>query len=275
MIKNICISLLLGLTLPLFSYTLSEAERAYVEKNWPVANAAYAEVCPTFSGNKQIACTYWQILALSQTGKSKEFQKAGQMIQHLLETISPRDTLYTDLVMTRAQFEIYLKQYGKARESIRHASEVSIDSLNPVLLQVCALLEKNDNSEESKNLCLSLRDSGRVEPKMDSSLSEKKIAQRPDSVRSKETTVEAPKVTREEGSYVLQLGAFSKKENAEALSKALESRGIETVIVERVSPERTLFLVHSKESYSRENAEKYGESVILPLKMEYSLVKKD
>jgi hypothetical protein len=119
----------------LFSYTLSDAERAYVAKNWPVANAAYAEVCPTLSGSEQIACSYWQILALSQTGKSREFQSAGKMLDSLLSAISPRDTLYSDLVMTRAQFEIYLKKYAKARETLRRAIEVSSEMKKPILQQ--------------------------------------------------------------------------------------------------------------------------------------------
>ena len=113
-----------------YSYTLADAEKAYVAKNWVLANTAYAEVCPTLEGNKQIACAYWQILALSQTGKSREFQKAGEMLDSLIQKISPRDTLYSDLVMTRAQFEIYLKKYAKARESLLHTKETSKDSVS-------------------------------------------------------------------------------------------------------------------------------------------------
>lgn len=252
-----------------YSYTLADAEKAYVAKNWVLANTAYAEVCPTLEGNKQIACAYWQILALSQTGKSREFQKAGEMLDSLIQKISPRDTLYSDLVMTRAQFEIYLKKYAKARESLIHAKETSKDSVSSVLLQVCALLEKSDPSVETKELCASLKnpisvvDSTAIAPK--------------DTLQKKvdSSVVIQEKVSTSENLYVLQLGAFSKRENAKALQTALYSRGIETVIVEKKSSERNLFLVHSKNAFSKEDAEKYGEKVFSPLEMDFSLVKKD
>ena len=253
----------------LFSYTLSDAERAYVAKNWSVANAAYAEVCPTLSGSEQIACSYWQILALSQTGKSREFQSAGKMLDSLLSAISPRDTLYSDLVMTRAQFEIYLKKYAKARETLRHAIEVSSEMKKPILQQICVLLEKSDPCEETKALCLALQDSAKLDSIKVLKDSSKTSVNVDVSVQSENV------VPLEANIYVLQLGAFSKKENALALVEALASRHIQTEIVERTSSEKTLFLVWTKESFSIEEAKKYGERVFIPLKMEYSAVKKD
>lgn len=256
-----------------FSYTLVDAERAYVAKNWALANTAYAEVCPTLEGNKQIACSYWQILALSQTGKSREFQKAGEMLDSLIQKISPRDTLYSDLVMTRAQFEIYLKKYAKARESLLHAKETSKDSVSSVLLQVCALLEKSDPSLETKELCAGLKNPTRAVDSI-AIASKDTLQKKVDSSVIFQDSVKAPKKSLET-LYVLQLGAFSKRENAEALQKALDSRGIETVIVEKKSSERNLFLVHSKNAFSKEDAEKYGQKVFSPLEMDFSLVKKD
>ena len=271
----------------LFSYTLSDAERAYVAKNWPVANAAYAEVCPTLSGSEQIACSYWQILALSQTGKSREFQSAGKMLDSLLAAISPRDTLYSDLVMTRAQFEIYLKKYAKARETLRHAIEVSSEMKKPILQQICVLLEKSDPCEETKVLCLALQDSAKLDSikvlkdsvskaKTDSTTKIEVIKDSSKTSANVEVSVQSENVVSLEADvYVLQLGAFSKKENALALVEALASRHIQTEIVERTSSERTLFLVWTKESFSIDEAKKYGERVFIPLKMEYSAVKKD
>ena len=112
------------------------------------------------------------------------------------------------------------------------------------------MLEKSDPSLETKELCAGLKnptsavDSIAIAPK--------------DTLQKKvdSSVVIQEKVSTSENLYVLQLGAFSKRENAKALQTALYSRGIETVIVEKKSSERNLFLVHSKNAFSKEDAEK-------------------
>lgn len=318
-----------------FSYTLSEAERAYVAKDWKVALSAFSEVCPTLSGNAARACLHWHILALSQTGDAKDFQRAGKKLDSLLSKMSPRDSLYSDFLMTRAQFEIYLKKFSRAQNSIRMAAEVSSSSGNLILSQVCSLLENADKSTESKSLCDSLRqgllistvssqeNSSEVSQAVSTSeprakneslqsasnevvspnktpaensnqksseqsaqtssessiektqaLAETASNENRDKIISNENSVESEKKTSESGAYYLQVGAFGKKENAEALLLALRGRKISAQIVENVSSERVLYLVWTQAFESRASALEYGEKVLAPLKMEFSPVKK-
>lgn len=259
-----------------FAYTLADAERAYVNRDWNKANAAYAEVCPTLTGDATIACSYWKILALSQTGKASEFQKARTELDSLLQKISPRDTLYSDLVITRAQFEIYLKQYAKAKETILHAKETSKDSVNLILHQVCDLLKTKDGSEETKTFCESLKESKSSDS---TTVANVNSTEKIDSTKTLQEKSSLTEIATNKDSvaeiFALQLGAFSKKENAEALVLALKSRGIKTTVVERITKERTLYLVHSSTFFSRDEAMNYGEKTLAPLNLEFSLVKKD
>ena len=305
-------SLIMSLAVFANAYTLADAEKAYVTKDWPTAKAAYAAVCPTLVGKEQISCVYWHALALSQTGKAEDFKAAGKKLDSLISKVSPMDSLYSDLVMTRAQFEIYLKKYVKARESLRHAVESSRNQKNPVFAQVCAMLQKVDKSKDSEELCMAIKegslvavatdsvaeetgakDSAKAVVNLDSAVSKKDTVVKKESVEKNEAaapekvaspekaaavekapeavaSVEPPPVVEE---YALQLGAFSQRSNAEMLVTALKSRDIETRIVERISTDRVLYLVHTGPFKSHAEAAEYGENVVKPLKMDFSIVK--
>lgn len=304
------------------AYTLADAERAYVTKDWATAKAAYSAVCPTLSGTDQVSCVYWHSLALSQTGKAEDFKAAGKKLDSLISKVSPQDSLYSDLVMTRAQFEIYLKKYSKARASLRHSVETARNAKNPAFVQVCNILQNVDKSKETAELCAAISEGTVVAVLVDSTVTDSVVVKdepakvdslKQDTVKhevSKQDTVvqvpvkqdtikqdlviqdsavaaidssSAPVVEQkvepamvsvaEKETYALQVGAFSKKENAEMLVAALKSRDIEVRIVERTSVDRVLYLVRTKDFGTRQEAMKFGNDVLLPLKMEFSPVK--
>lgn len=314
------------------AYTLADAERAYVTKDWATAKAAYSAVCPTLSGTDQVSCVYWHSLALSQTGKAEDFKAAGKKLDSLISKVSPQDSLYSDLVMTRAQFEIYLKKYSKARASLRHSVETARNAKNPAFVQVCNILQNVDKSKETAELCAAISEGSVVAVLVDSTVTDSVVVKdepakvdslkqdtvkhevpkqdavvqvpvkqdtikqdlviqdtvvqnpaKPDSAVAAIDSSSAPVVEQkvepamvpaaEKETYALQVGAFSKKENAEMLVAALKSRDIEVRIVERTSVDRVLYLVRTKDFGSRQEAMKFGNDVLLPLKMEFSPVK--
>ncbi len=297
-------SLVLFVTVLSNAYTLADAERAYVSRDFATANAAYSAVCPTLPAAEQVSCVYWHTLSLSQTGKASDFKAAGKKLDSLIAKVSPQDSLYSDLVMTRAQFEMYLKKYGKARESLRHAAETSRNPNSSTLQQVCAMLMKVDKAKETEELCSAMKDgslvavlaadsavqdsdkvdSAKAVPvKMDSVKVDsvkapvvadtvKKDSLKQDSVKADSAKAE-PAVVDAPETYSLQVGAFSKRENAEMLVAALKSRSIETRIVERISTDRVLYLVQTMPFASRAEAVEFGEKTFVPLKMEYNPVK--
>lgn len=287
-----------------FAYTLADAERAYVSKDWKTALAAYGEVCKTLTGSEGVSCSYWHALALSQTGHAADFTAAGKKVDSLIAKVSPRDSMYVALVVTRAQFEIYLKKYSKARESLKHAAECSSGHSATLLKQVCGVLEKADASKETKALCASLdsisqnstsasgtpADSAAGQAaaqvgassssaKLEASSASEAVVQVPASssalsvASSSSAQLEPEKAPELKEAYAVQIGAFGNKNNAENLVAAIRQRKIEVSIVERVSANGILYLVQTPHFGTRSEALEFAKKTFEPLKVEYSVVK--
>ncbi len=303
-----------------FSYSLADAQKAYVQKDWKLALAAFQEVCPNLSNKaEQISCAYWHTLALSQTGRAEDFKKAGKKLDSLIAVSSSGDALYAELIMTRAQFEMYLKKYARARVSLRQATECASPDSKPLLTQVCAALEKVDSSQETKTLCEEIRTVLFTETnpealvsdstsQTDSILQPQSVVQNTDSnshiqsdshdsvstnaqnsvplaeptasavSSSSKTSQTAPQnlstqTTPTPETYTIQVGAFGKKENAQAMLVALKSRSIEAHLVERISSTLILYLVQTGTFSTRQDAVEYAQKTFTPLNMEFSVVK--
>ena len=287
-----------------FAYTLADAERAYVSKDWKTALAAYGEVCKTLTGSEGVSCSYWHALALSQTGRAADFTAAGKKVDSLIAKVSPRDSMYVALVVTRAQFEIYLKKYSKARESLKHAAECSSGHSATLLKQVCGVLEKADASKETKALCASLDSisqnstsasgtsadsaAGQAVVQVGASSSSAKL----EASSASESGVQVPasssalsvassssaqpaleKAPEPKEAYAVQIGAFGNKNNAENLVAAIRQRKIEVSIVERISANGILYLVQTPHFGSRSEALEFAKKTFEPLNVEYSVVK--
>ena len=129
--------------------TLATAQKAYVNGNWKVAAAAYEQVCPNESEATRTECYLWNVLALSQTGIAADFSKAGKRLDSLIDNTNPQQAIYADLMMTKAQFQMYLGRYNKAAESLVHAIETSQPHQVTVLQKVCAAVQDRAHSSGS------------------------------------------------------------------------------------------------------------------------------
>jgi len=138
--------------------TLSDAQRAYVAGNWKEAASAYEETCPSEPVEKQPECYLWNVLALSQTGAAKDFSKAGKRLDSLITTTNPQNKIYADLMMTKAQFQIYLGKYEKSAESLIHAIETSQPHQVTVLQKVCVAVQAKTKNERLDEACKSLNE---------------------------------------------------------------------------------------------------------------------
>jgi len=133
--------------------SLANAQKAYVSGNWKEAAAAYEKACALQPKDKQAECLLWNILALSQTGDAASFKKAGKRLDSLVQKVSPQESLYADLMMTSAQFRLYLGKYELAAQDLIHAIETSKPHHNVVLQKVCAAVKAKSNSEDLKERC--------------------------------------------------------------------------------------------------------------------------
>ena len=132
--------------------TLATAQKAYVNGNWKVAAAAYEQVCPNEPENTRTECYLWNVLALSQTGIAADFSKAGKRLDSLIDKTNPQQAIYADLMMTKAQFQMYLGRYNKAAESLVHAIETSQPHQVTVLQKVCVAVQDRAHSQKPRNL---------------------------------------------------------------------------------------------------------------------------
>lgn len=144
---------------------LADAQKAYVAGNWKDAAAAYEKACPMQPKENQPECLLWNVLALSQTGEAASFKKAGKRLDSLIQKVNPQEDIYADLMMTSAQFRLYLGKYDKAAEDLIHAIETSKPHHNVVLQKVCGAVKAKIHSEDLTERCESLKNPQVEQPK--------------------------------------------------------------------------------------------------------------
>lgn len=228
--------------------SLADAQKAYLSANWPEAAKLFSTVCPQLDKSKQSECVLWTILSLSQTGKMEDFSSAIKKLDSLIQVSSPQEALYTDLYMTKAQFELYLNKLDLSVISLKHAIETSRPSQHPVLLKVCSAIEKAYNKPEVKELCLKLQPSAEVHTTLSSSI----IKSSSSNVVTKAPSKDIPSMEE----WVLQLGAFSQKENALLLVNNLKKRNISTQIREKIVSEKAALEEKKRVAEEKKQAEK-------------------
>jgi hypothetical protein len=256
--------------------SLADAQKAYLSANWSEAAKLFNTVCPQLDKDKQSECVLWTILSLSQTGKMEDFSSAIKKLDSLIQVSSPQEAIYTDLYMTKAQFELYLNKLDLSVISLKHAIETSRPSQHAVLLKVCSAIEKAYNKPEVKELCLKLQPSDEVHTTLSSSVIGSSSSNVPRSSSSSSSNVVTNVPSKDVPSmeeWILQLGAFSQKENALLLINNLKKRNISTQIREKIVSEKTLYLVQSKPFNSESEAIDYGKKFFTPLNMEFRALK--
>ena len=265
--------------------TLATAQKAYVNGNWKVAAAAYEQVCPNESEATRTECYLWNVLALSQTGIAADFSKAGKRLDSLIDNTNPQQAIYADLMMTKAQFQMYLGRYNKAAESLVHAIETSQPHQVTVLQKVCAAVQDRAHSEELNEACQNL---GNPEAqKLAAAKREQAKAEQTankDAVKAADSKAAANTVTAEpaqtkapeakpvetKSTWQLQLGAFGVKSNADLLVDNLKKRNIACTISQNtLESGKVLYIVRTGPFDTKESAVDYGAKKLAPLNVEF------
>ena len=307
--KKILITLTSIFAASAFAQTMADAQKAYVAGNWKEAAAAYEAACPKEPDSVRAECYLWNVLALSQTGSAQSFKVAGKRLDSLIQTTNPQRAIYADLMMTSAQFRLYLGKYDKAAEDLIQAIETSHPHQAVVLQKVCQAVKAKVKSDELNDRCNLLNNPDSLaamqkskaatiapaEPAKVSAPAPKKdstIAVQPpvaDSTPAKAAeppkpapavvptatatpTANVPAVTKAEPAqeyWTLQLGAFGTKSNADLLVTNLKKQKISCTIIEQPRAERTLYLVQTGRFETKEQAVDFAANKLVPLKIEY------
>ena len=285
--------------------TLATAQKAYVNGNWKVAAAAYEQVCPNEPETTRTECYLWNVLALSQTGIAADFSKAGKRLDSLIDKTNPQQAIYADLMMTKAQFQMYLGRYNKAAESLVHAIETSQPHQVTVLQKVCVAVQDRAHSEDLNEACKNLGNSEamkqaaakREQAQAEQVKAEQAASAAPqasttpsannDAAKAAESKASAPATTvaaaeptqtkapeakpaETKTAWQLQLGAFGVKSNADLLVDNLKKRNIACTISQNtLESGKVLYIVRTGPFDTKESAVDYGAKKLAPLNVEF------
>ena len=285
--------------------TLATAQKAYVNGNWKVAAAAYEQVCPNEPEASRTECYLWNVLALSQTGIAADFSKAGKRLDSLIDKTNPQQAIYADLMMTKAQFQMYLGRYNKAAESLVHAIETSQPHQVTVLQKVCVAVQDRAHSEDLNEACKNLGNpealkqaaAKREQAQAEQVKAEQAASAAPqasttpsannDAAKTAESKTSAPttavataetaqtkapeaKPAEAKSAWQLQLGAFGVKSNADLLVDNLKKRNIACTISQNtLESGKVLYIVRTGPFDTKESAVDYGAKKLAPLNVEF------
>ena len=295
-VRGIAFALLYAFAASAFAQTMADAQKAYVAGNWKEAAAAYEAACPKEPDSLRAECYLWNVLALSQTGNAQSFKVAGKRLDSLIQTTNPQRAIYADLMMTSAQFRLYLGKYDKAAEDLIQAIETSHPHQSVVLQKVCQAVKAKVKSEDLNDRCnlLSNPDSLKAlqaaktapaaqpakvaapapqpaapepAPAVEQPKEQPKAAPAP-APAPVATAPAAPATTTAEY-WTLQLGAFGTKSNADLLVSNLKKQKISCTIIEQTRGEKTLYLVQTGKFETKDQAVDFAASKLAPLKIEY------
>ena len=270
-VRRVAAVLLSAFAANAFAQTKADAQKAYVAGNWKEAATAYEAACPKEPDSLKTECLLWNVLALSQTGNAKDFSKAGKRLDSLIQKTSPQHKVYADLLMTKAQFQLYLGRYEKAAEDLVSAIETSQPHQAVVLQKVCSAVQAKVKKEALDEACKKLSSPDAVAEKKAQPPAAVQPQSAPAKVQSSAKTEPSSSsiASQGNGSWYLQLGAFGVKSNAEFLVSNLKKRGIESSIEERVGETKTLYVVQTGYFETKEKAIDFGAEKLSPLNIEF------
>jgi len=159
--------------------TIADAQKAYVAGKWKDAAKLFEQACPNEPDSVRTECYLWNVLALSQIGAAKEFGIAGKRLDSLIKKTNPQKAVYADLMMTKAQFQLYMGRNEKAAEALIHAIETSQPHQAIVLKKICAAVQPKVKKATLDEACKRLDEPAAEAPAADQQVSEPTKAERP------------------------------------------------------------------------------------------------
>jgi cell division protein FtsN len=291
------------LSTSLLAQTLADAHKAYVAGNWKEAADAYEVACPKEPDSLRAECYLWDILALSQTGNSKLFKVAGHRLDSLINTTSPEKSVYSEMLLTKAQFMLYMGKNARAAEILIQAIDNSKPEQAVVLQKVCSAVLSRAPHQDLDVKCKSVKDSSLYKTAQAKPAQTKPAQASPAAVPEPKPVAAAPatpakpvapapvveptptpapkpapkpETTIPDGApyWTLQLGAFGVEANAKLLAENMQKQGLESRIETRIGETRTLFLVQTGKFPTKEAAMDFGAQKLAPLKMDFQAVQK-
>lgn len=273
----------------ILAVTVEDAQKAYVSGDWIRAAESFDAACPALEAKARSECALWGVLARSQTGNAKDFSLARKKLDSLILATPDSLPVFSDLYMTRAQFELYLKRPDLSFRSLKTAFAKAEVRQLAVIFQVCQSLYKASPMDSVQSLCQEIEraktgsakentaTAGPSSSSTSESSSSATLPQAEPSSSSSSSEIANESSSSETASaknWSLQVGAFSISTNAEMLATSLRAKKIDARILESKTEERSLYLVHVGDFETREQAIEYGKNTLEKLNQEFQPIKK-
>lgn len=249
------------------------ADSLFALGKWIEARTAYESICPCLPRKSRTQCLLQAIRALSQEGTGLE--EALSRINSLTLTTEPEDEGFGELMLTQSTLyvqagnaELALKSWKLARQVVLPGKDVQLKALCTQIRQLWKDTTLSTDCSKIPSLSKHLA-SALSTPSPKGSSSSQTLSSSPATTGAQPIKQTVGTNGTAEGSWVLQFGAFSSKENAQLLLKNLKSRKIPSRLVTKNTSTKVLWLVQTEPFQDKETASAYGKSTLEPLGLEY------
>lgn len=243
------------------------ADSLYALGEWKKAGEAYRPVCQCLSTKQKLSCDLQALRAF--TNDPATAIQAFATLDSLVIRIEPEQASYSEALLLHSSLLLRAERIPDALKSWRLSQQTATSSLLPELQEMCRQIRAKvlDGSLDSN--C--------------QSTTSRPIQVKSSSSQASSTSVLSSMVTASSASqsssssqakqrWVVQMGAFSKQENAIAQQKTLKALQIEVRILERTRNGKTLWLVVTDGFNSRGQAEAFAAEKIQPHKLDHQLL---
>jgi len=249
---------------------VTSADSLYAIGLWNEAAQQYAQRCPCVEGKLRLECSERRVRALSQD--TTRLSEALQIMDSLALTIEPEQKGFAELMTTHCALLLKAGQTERALKAWRLAKQITEPALEPELKALCIQIRTQRKDTTLVTDCNKLPALSKKLSQGISSLAIHLSSSSNLSISSSSTAAVAIS-SATLGSYILQLGAFSSRENADLLLKNLRSRKIPARIITRNTADKVLWLVQTEPFPSREDAQAFGDKTLQPLKLDFQVLR--
>jgi len=243
------------------------ADSLYALGEWKKAGEAYRPVCQCLAPKQKLSCDL-QVLRAFTNDPATAIQ-AFATLDSLVIRIEPEQASYSEALLLHSSLLLRAERIPDALKSWRLSQQTATSALLPELHEMCrqirakvqdGSLDSNCHSTTSRSLQIKSSSSQALSTSVLSSMA---LAS---------SSNQASSSSQAKQRWVVQMGAFSKQENAMAQQKTLKALQIEVRILERTRNGKTLWLVVTEGFTSRGQAETFAQEKIQPHKLDHQLL---
>lgn len=249
----------------------TKADSLFARGMWKEATLAYEALCPCVPRTTRTTCLLQAIRALAQD--SSQITNAVSRLDSLTLSTEPEDAGFGELMLTQAMLYVQVGEPARALKSWKLARQVVLPgqdaNLKALCVQIRQLWKDTTISTDCNKIPVLAKHLAAALPTPALRSSSAVLGSSPSSASAESLQPALAPIPTPEGSWTLQFGAFSTKENAELLLQNLKSRKIPSRLVTKNTSSKVLWLVQTEPFRDKPTAELYGKATLDPLGLDY------